>query len=448
VYRIFLSLRFLAHHWLMTLIGSFFVGASLVILVVVMAVMDGFQAKLKDTIRGSSADLVVTPRYPVVLDQLEQALLDTLGPQVAAAAPFLQTITLARKEGEVDSALEETYHVALVCGVDGIKEQRVNRFGEYLLDAGGENTQKIRNAPFAIDDPMEKALGTVGVIVGRDLLRDMGIVVGDRLRLFSLTPKDGDEDFEMREQLFLVVGAYKSSNSDLDKRWLFMDHEAFAGFFDAAAARPSVRMRFADPEQPYGSVRPALQADLPRIAERSVVPGHRWRRGERTFSLDSWTTENATLVRAIESEKSMILMIAFLIVVAGASSIFAAQWLLVTDKVREIGILRALGAQVGGVVTIFVFNGFLMGILGSLGGALLGLFAVDQIDLLHDFVSWISGRPVFDPRIYLFEKIPTQVDHAQVLRYAIAALVCTLVASTVPALRAGLMDPAKALHRD
>jgi lipoprotein-releasing system permease protein len=451
LYRLYLSFRLLAHHWLMTLIGSFFVGASLVILVVVMSVMDGFQEKLKDTIRGSSADVIVTPRYPVDLPALEAVLLDELGDRAEAAAPYYQTIALARKEGLVDRAVEETYHVAVVCGVDGIKEQRINHFGQYLLDAAGQNTERLRNDPFAVEDPLEKALGTVGVIVGHDLLREMRIKVGERLRFFSVTPKKGDgaesEDFELREGNFLVVATYKSSNSDLDRRWVFMAEGAFTDFFDAAASRPSVRVRLVDTDA-FAEVRPLLHKALPEIVERSVQPGHRLRPGERTLALDSWRSENETLMRAIESEKSMILMIAFLIVVAGASSIFAAQWLLVTDKIREIGILRALGAGLWGIVSIFVLNGFLMGVLGAVGGALVGLWAVREIDALHDVVSWITGRDVFDPAIYLFEDIPTLVDYDQVTRYAVAALVCTLFASAIPALRAGLMDPAKALHRD
>ena len=161
-----------------------------------------------------------------------------------------------------------------------------------------------------------------------------------------------------------------------------------------------------------------------------------------------WSANHQAMVRAIESEKAMILVIAFLIVVAGTSSIFAAQWLLVSDKVREIGILRALGADVKGVATIFVLNGFLMGVLGSLGGTFGGLLFVRYIDSVHAFIRWLTGRDIFDPDIYLFSEIPTKVDPEQVTQFAIAALVCTLIAAAIPALRAGLMDPARALHHE
>src|SRR5688572_4051151 len=97
MYRLFLSLRFLRHHWLMTMIGSFFVGASLVILVVVMAVMDGFQSKLKETMAGSSADLTLTPLWPCDPVKLAAAIEEI--PGFEAAGPYFETITLVKREG-------------------------------------------------------------------------------------------------------------------------------------------------------------------------------------------------------------------------------------------------------------------------------------------------------------------------------------------------------------
>jgi lipoprotein-releasing system permease protein len=436
----------------MTLIGSFFVGASLVILVVVMAIMDGFQEKLKDTYRGSSADAIVTPRYPVDLTRLQAVLLESLGSYAEAAAPYYESVTFLKKEGLIDPALEPTYHFAKVCGVDGRLEQRVNRFGEYV-DRPTSDRQRFLDDPSRVDDDMERAMGTVGVIVGKDLLRELGLVPGQRVRMFSILPDDSAADdadpsnYRFRYELFQIVGRYDSSNSEIDRRTVFMDHDAFRKFFDSSTSRPSARIRLAAGTE-LADVRPTLDRERARIVRASVDPNYALRPGDGAFSIDSWKSENQTLVRAIESEKSMILSIAFLIVVAGASSIFAAQWLLVTDKIREIGILRALGAQVGGVVAIFVGNGLLMGLLGSVGGALVGLLAVNRIDDVHALISTILGRPVFDPNIYLFEKIPTRVDYGQVAQFALAALICTLFASAVPALRAGFMDPAKALHRD
>ena len=103
-------------------------------------------------------------------------------------------------------------------------------------------------------------------------------------------------------------------------------------------------MRFKlDSPDDYQAAKEHLKNNLERIITASRLPETRVRAG---LSVSTWTDKHKTLVRAIESEKQMILVIAFLIVVAGASSIFAAQWLLVSDKVREIGIFRALGASV------------------------------------------------------------------------------------------------------
>lgn len=485
MYRFYLSFKFLSHHWLMTIIGSFFVGASLVILVVVMSVMDGFQKRLKDTIAGSSADLIVTPRFPADLDALA-ASIERHVPGVVATGPFHETVTLVQKSGEVDP-LEDRLEFAQVFGVDGRREQAVNRFGTYLRrpragipdlpplpgeppapagggpDAPGDDENEARGAPtvkdldepFKVHDRFEEKSGTKGVIVGEGLARTLDVRVGDRIRLAAIRRRQGTgengprdaADYEQDWLRFAVVGIYRSGNHEKDARCLFLDAKVVEELWSPDVRRSAVRARLADPEG-FAAAYGALDHAKGDIIREGAQPGVRLTIDLQTMRLQSWKDESPTLMRAIESEKSMILVIAFLIVVAGTSSIFAAQWLLVSDKVREIGILRALGAGVEGVMSIFVMNGFLMGVLGSVGGSLLGLFVVDRIDAVRDLVAVITGRDVFPSDIYLFQRIPTLVDYDAVTRYAGAALVCTLVASAIPALRAGLMDPAKALHRD
>jgi lipoprotein-releasing system permease protein len=453
MYRLFLSLRFLRHHWLMTLIGSFFVGASLVILVVVMSVMDGFQAKLKETLAGSSADLTLTPRWPCDPVLLSKAV-EELVPQVEAAGPYYETITLTRRAGKVDP-MREKMHYAAVYGIDAAREARINKFSEYLseldLRTGKRRPPSVRDVtrPFYVHDQIERDSKTVGVILGVGLADEIGLErLNQKIRIAIADDPDADpQDVSLKYQQVLVVGLYQSGNSDVDRSCMFMDHEAFRSLFTGDVAKASIRCRLKDPEKIL-ETEERVRAVLDKLVVKSTPPGVAVQPWQQKMLPQSWKQKHRTLVQAIESEKSMILVIAFLIVIAGTSSIFAAQWLLVSDKIREIGILRSLGANFSGVVSIFVLNGFLMGVLGSAGGAFGGLLVVRYIDTVAGWISTLTGRPVFDPAIYLFPNIPTLVDYNEVTHYALAALVCTLVASAVPAMRAGFMNPAVALHRD
>ncbi len=457
MYRLFLSLRFLRHHWLMTLIGSFFVGASLVILVVVMSVMDGFQARLKETIAGSSADLTLTPAWPCDTVAFAKAL-EELVPEVEVAGPFDETITMTRRPGRV-RATEQKMHYAAVYGVDPRREGRINRFREYLslLDIkSGTRTPSVADPddPFRVDDPLARASETIGVVCGKGLMEDLDVQRGEDIRIAIAAPKSGEDgqdadatNVELKYVLVRVVGVYQSGNSEIDHSCIFMDHKVFGTLFGDDVTRKSVRCRLRHGDA-IDATRAQILAAMRELVRRSALPGARADSLVGRMQAESWKEKNHTIVQAIESEKSMILVIAFLIVVAGTGSIFAAQWLLVSDKVREIGILRALGAGVDGVVSIFMLNGFLMGVIGSVGGAAGGLLVVRYIDWVHALISWILGRPVFDKNVYLFDRIPTLVDYGEVTRYAVAALACTLVASAVPAIRAGLMRPAEALHRE
>lgn len=451
MYRLYLSLKFLSHHWLMTCIGSFFVGASLVILVVVMAVMDGFQERLKDTIAGSSADLIVTPRFPADLAALARSI-EKRVPGVVETGPFHETVTLVQKAGDVDP-LQDRLEFAQVFGVDGWREQRINRFGEYLQHPGGVPSVKDLREPFKVHDRFEEKSGTKGAIVGEGLLRTLGVRVGGTLKMAAIrrrkdaTGGGGAADYEQDWLRFAVVGVYRSGNHEKDARCVFLDAAVVEELWSPDVRRSGVRARLEDPDA-FPAALGVLGRNVSSIVAEGASPGVRLTAADGAMRIENWRDENPTLMKAIESEKSMILVIAFLIVVAGTSSIFAAQWLLVSDKVREIGILRALGAGIEGVMAIFVMNGFLMGVLGSVGGALAGLAVVARIDSVRDLVAFLTGRDVFPSDIYLFDRIPTRVDYDAVVRYAGAALVCTLIASAIPALRAGLMDPARALHRE
>jgi len=353
-----------------------------------------------------------------------------------------------------------------VFGIDGRKEQRVNQFGTYLHEVPKREVCTVRDLddPFRVHDPEEASYGRIGVILGSGLASQLRVVPGQRVKLFALVSRasrggNGNPDladYELRQELFLVVGIYRSGNSDIDRQCVFMDYGAFERFFDARTARHALRVRLADPQAQFDEAQARIDGDWWKLLNESLPDGRApppWLRPETArprsaFLAQPWWYQHVSMMRAIESEKAMILVIAFLIVIAGTSSIFAAQWLLVSDKVREIGILRALGANVRGVATIFVLNGFLMGVVGSIGGTLAGLLVVDRIDKIHAAISWLTGRPVFDPSIYLFDKIPTRVDPEQVTQFAAAALICTLIAAAIPALRAGLMDPARALHHE
>ncbi len=471
MYPIFLSLRFVQRHWLMTLIGAFFVGASLVVLILVMAVMDGFQSQLKATYVGSTADLIVTPRFEADLDQLAVAMKGRFPDSIAATAPHYETITMVRRSGDVDRSIMDEFQVGRVFGIDGIREQQVNSFGQYITTKDSKSKERLvpqvdLTKPFDVWDPDLAVMGFHGVILGHDLMRELHVLPGQKVKLFSLRQHEADpagnggnvalDDFELKQELFVVVGIYKSGNSEIDGRSVFMSHEKFDSFFNARTSRRAVRARLRRGDNDFPEIEEVFQSEWREFFHKSLPQGVRAPPAIANpdtpmiaaFRVEPWWAQYLHLVLAIQSEKRMILVIAFLIVLAGTSSIFAAQWLLVSDKVREIGILRSLGAGVKGVAATFILNGFLMGVLGAVGGTLGGLLVVRHIDTIHDWISALTGQEVFDSKIYLFEKIPTEVDPQQVTMFATAALVCTLIAAAIPALRAGLMDPARALHHE
>ena len=120
--------------------------------------------------------------------------------------------------------------------------------------------------------------------------------------------------------------------------------------------------------------------------------------------------------------------------------------MIVVEKTRDIGILKALGASGGGVMTIFLAYGFSLGTVGCGAGLVLGLSFVRYIDDIRRFVEWITGREVFDPSIYYFQKIPTIIEPLTIAWIISGALAIAVLASILPARRAASLRPVEALR--
>jgi lipoprotein-releasing system permease protein len=120
--------------------------------------------------------------------------------------------------------------------------------------------------------------------------------------------------------------------------------------------------------------------------------------------------------------------------------------MIVVEKTRDIGILKSLGASSNGVMSIFLSYGLGLGIVGSLAGVVLGLLFVRYINQIEDALSWVTGRKVFDEKIYYFFEIPTSVSPMMVIAVAFGAISIAVLASILPARRAARLHPVRALR--
>ena len=163
-------------------------------------------------------------------------------------------------------------------------------------------------------------------------------------------------------------------------------------------------------------------------------------------TIKTWEEKQGLLLSAVEVETAILNVLLFLIITVAGFGILAIFYMIVVEKTRDIGILKSLGASSNGVMSIFLYYGLGLGIVGSSAGVVLGLLFVRYINQIEDGLSWVTGRKVFDEKIYYFFEIPTYVNPVMVLSVALGAIGIAVLASILPARRAARLHPVRALR--
>ncbi len=164
------------------------------------------------------------------------------------------------------------------------------------------------------------------------------------------------------------------------------------------------------------------------------------------WSIQTWEEKQGPLLAAVEVESAILNVLLFLIIAVAGFGILAIFFMIVVEKTRDIGILKALGASSRGVMSIFLGYGLALGVVGSGAGVVMGLLFVAYINEIEDVITWLTGREVFDQTIYYFPAIPTAVSVGMVLWVSFGAMLIAVLASILPARRAASLHPVEALR--
>ena len=163
-------------------------------------------------------------------------------------------------------------------------------------------------------------------------------------------------------------------------------------------------------------------------------------------TVSTWEAKQGLLLSAVEVETAILNVLLFMIIAVAGFGILAIFFMIVVEKTRDIGILKSLGASSKGVMSIFLSYGLGLGLVGSAAGVAIGLLFVHYINEIEDGLSWVTGRKVFDEKIYYFFEIPTQVNPLMVMWVALGAIAIAVLASVLPARRASRLHPVRALR--
>lgn len=391
--------RFVSFITLISLAG---IALGVAALIVILSVMNGFEAELRSRLLSMSAHGGVSRADGPVADWRDLAAAIRREPGVVAAAPVVGMEGMLQAGGSLEAVL--------VQGVDPDAE----------LELSGNSINMVEGRVQALTP------GSRGIILGRLLAYDIGARLGDGVVLLLPRPV-GDGTMEPVLERFVVRGVFEAGLSELDEGLALVNIADAAAVMGLGSAVDAVRFRAADVMQA-----PAIAA---RIRDR--LPG---------VVTTDWTIENESYFRAIKLEKMMMSLLLSLIIGVAAFNIVASLVMVVTDKTTDIAVLRTLGMQPGGVVRVFFVQGAVIGWAGVLIGVVLGVITALNVPVVVPFLENLFGFQIMPGDVYYVTRIPSVLDWGHVLVIGIAALVLTSLATLYPARRAALVNPAAALR--
>ncbi len=372
-------------------------------LLVVLAIMNGFEGEVQSRIAGTDAHVVL------------------LGATTDGVADGAELADRMRREPGVLGACAFTYAKAMVFH-DGLSEGLVVKG----IDLAGERevTTVSRSISPKLDSiPNVTLSGEPGIVLGSELAARLAARPGDRVLLATLQG-DARSAFGYAPKLrpFRVVGLFTSGLYTYDSSFGFTSVGASQRFFELGEHVTGVEVKLADM-----FAAPAAGERLRRASGRSDLRAN------------NWIDLNRNLFTWMKLEKTVMFLILALIVVVAAFNIVATLFMVVLEKRRDIGVLRTMGATPGLVLTVFLSEGLLIGVLGTAAGALLGSALIALLKR-YPFVH-LPGD------VYFIESLPVRPESGDFAVVILAALVLCLVASWYPAWRASRLDPIEAIRQ-
>jgi lipoprotein-releasing system permease protein len=269
--------------------------------------------------------------------------------------------------------------------------------------------------------------GRFGVVLGAELARALGVRVGDPVTLIAPSGQLTPAGVVPRLKQMEVLGTFDSGHFEYDSTLALVHLDDAARIFRLEG--PSgVRLKLRDLHQ-APLVAQALRADLgPEVAVRD------------------WSQQNRSWFAAVQVEKRMMFIILTLIVAVAAFNLVSTLVMTVTDKRADIAILRTLGASPASIMGIFVVQGAMVGVIGTLSGLLLGLGVAFNIDVIVPAIEQALGARFLPQDIYLISRMPSEPQSADIVPIALISLVLAFAATIYPSWRASQVKPAEALR--
>ncbi|MGY4493559.1 lipoprotein-releasing ABC transporter permease subunit [Pseudomonas sp. TE3610] len=378
---------------------------GVIVMIVVLSVMNGFDHEMRTRVLGMVPHATIESSKPIN-DWQALAAKVKQNPAVLEVAPYTQMQGLVTNNGKVQKML--------LNGVDPAEERKVTIIDRFIKQG-------------SLDDLTS---GSFGIMLGDNAANKLGVKVGDKVTFVTPEVSVTPAGMFPRMKRFTVTGIFHVGAGEID------------GYLGLTNIDDLARLHRWQPDQVQGvRLKFADLFEAPRVAWEISQ-----NLGDQDYYARDWTRTHGNLYQAIGMEKSMIGLLLLLIVAVAAFNIISTLVMVVNDKRGDIAILRTLGSTPGQIMRIFMVQGTVIGVIGTLVGAILGMLAALNVSAAIALLEKIIGHKFLNPDVYFIDYLPSQLMANDVFMVCGAALVLSFLATLYPAWRAARTQPAEALR--
>ena len=421
-YEFFISLRYLRARRkqvfvsIITFISIAGIFLGVAALIIVIAVMNGFETDLRNKILGINSHVILMQYtgpmkdYSRVMGEVSQVH------GVVAATPFIYSQAMIKNRNSVTGLVLRGLSTE-----DALKVINLGKIREGGVDALRDGIRKVPGLK-----PDIAALP--GILIGRELAKNLGLFLYDPVHVLSPAGISTPMGVVPRMKAFVVVGIFESGFYEYDSTLAYISLRDCQEFLNMGETVTGLEIRVTD----------IYQADRIAKAIEQKLGYPYWGR--------HWMEMNKNLFSALRLEKRVMFIILSLIVLVAAFNIISALIMIVMEKNKDIAILKTMGATRLGIMRIFIYQGLIVGAIGTVLGCLAGLLVAFNLEAISRFVEKLFGFKILPGDVYYLSELPSQVNFGDVGIIVVGTMLISFLSTIYPSWRASRLDPAEALR--
>lgn len=379
------------------------IALGVMALIVVLSVMNGFQKEVRDRMLSVIPHIEVLSYEGAMADWKTPATIVEQNPHVKGVAPF--------SSGQGLLSTGRNVRGVLLRGIDPQREPTVSDINKQMF-TGSLSDLKV---------------GEYNIVLGLDLARLLGVRVGDKVNVIIPQGRATPAGIVPRMRAFTVTGIFSSGHYEYDSSMAVINMKDCQTLMRHTGP-DGLRIRVDDMNEA-----PAIAYEL-----LTALKGD--------YAVTDWSRQNRTWFAAVQVEKRMMTIVLFLIVLVGAFGLVSSMVMTVTEKQSDIAILRTLGASPGSIMTIFMVQGAIVGVVGVACGVALGLLIACNLDVIVPTIESLFGVQFLPKEVYFISSLPSDPRMSDIVPIASFSLILSLLATIYPSWRAARTKPAEALR--